>query len=70
MEQVMASNVQKRPEGVACPGVNETSVVGSGASGSLDAVDAKNGSDTPKAPNPWPAEYGWDFPFDFPKRAR
>ena len=67
----MASNVQKRAAGdVARPRVDETSVGGTGASGTVDSVDAKNGNDTPQPPNPWPAELGWDFPFDFPKRTR
>ena len=66
----MTPKVRKRAAGVARPSVNEASVAGTGATGTVDVVDAKNGSETPQAPNPWPAEFGWDFPFDFPKRAR
>lgn len=65
----MAANVRKRAEG-ARPSVDETSVAGTGATETVDVVDSKNGSQTPQSPNSWPAELGWDFPFDSPKRTR
>ena len=65
------ANVRKRAAGgVAGPRVNDTSVVGTGENGTVGGVDAKNGGETPRTRNPWPAEFGWDFPFDFPKLAR
>ena len=66
----MAANVRKRAEGVAHPIVDETSAAGTGATGTADVVEAKHGGEAPQAPSPWPPEFGWDFPFDFPKRAR
>lgn len=70
-EYVMASNVRNwAAGGVAGPRINETSVVGTGASGTVDSVDAKNGHETPQSPNSSPAELGWDFPFDSPKLTR
>ncbi len=67
----MSSNVRKQAAGgVARPHANETSVGGTGASGTVDSVDAKNGNETRKSPNAWPAEFGWDFPFDSPKPTR
>jgi hypothetical protein len=65
----MASNVQKRATDVVVRQRRvETSAPGTGGSGIVGAADAK--SETPQSPNPWPAEFGWDFPFDFPKRTR
>ena len=70
MECVMAANVRKRAEGVAHPHVEETPAAGTGATRTADVVDATHGCEAPQAQSPWPAEFGWDFPFDFPKRAR
>ena len=65
----MASNVQKRAADVVVrQRRRETSPPGTGVSGIVGGADAK--SETPQSPNPWPAEFGWDFPFDFPKRTR
>jgi hypothetical protein len=67
----MTSNVRKQAAGgVGRPHANETSVSGTGASGTVDSADAKNGNDAPQSPNAWRAEYGWDFPFDSPKLTR
>jgi hypothetical protein len=66
----MASNVRKRAAEAVDPRGDEASVPGTGAGGTVRGSDAKNGSETPQSPNPWPAEFGWDFPFDFPKRNR
>ncbi len=66
----MTPKVQKRAAAVVVhPRADETSVPGTGASGTVGG-DVKTGGATPPSPNPWPAEYGWDFPFDFPKRAQ
>jgi hypothetical protein len=66
----MASNVRKQAAGVGGSRVDETSVAKNVATGTVDVVDAKDGGDAPRRPNPWPVELGWDFPFDFPKRAQ
>ncbi|HEY1782568.1 MAG TPA: hypothetical protein VGG79_19415 [Roseiarcus sp.] len=67
----MTPKVQKRAAAAAVhPRADETSVPGNGASGAAGGADAKTGGGAPPAPNPWPAEYGWDFPFDFPKRGQ
>jgi hypothetical protein len=65
------ANVRKRAAGgVAGPRVNDTSVVGTAASGTVDRNGAKDGGETTQSRKPWPAEFGWDFPFDFPKPGR
>ena len=65
------ANVRKRAAGgVAHPGVNETSTGGTAVSGTVSGDSAKNGSEMTQAPSPWPVEFGWDFPFDFPKPRR
>jgi hypothetical protein len=66
----MGANVRKRAEGAACIRADETSVAGTGATGTADRVDVKTGSETAQSRTPWPAEFGWDFPFDFPKPTR
>jgi hypothetical protein len=67
----MASNVSKRAADVVVrQRRDETPVAGTGASATADGADAKNGSETPQSQNPWPAEFGWDFPFDFPRPTR
>lgn len=71
MGDVMASKVQKRAAAVVVhPRLDETPVGGAGATGIVDGVDAKTASETPQSQSAWPAEFGWDFPFDFPKLAR
>jgi hypothetical protein len=65
----MSSNVGKRRV-VVHPRVGETSTGGIAASETVHSDGAKNGSETTRAPSPWPVEFGWDFPFDFPKPAR
>ena len=42
---------------------------GAAASGTVHSDGAKNGSETTQSRKPWPVEFGWDFPFDFPKPA-
>ena len=67
----MTPKVRKRAASVVVhPRVDETSVPGNEASGTGIGADAKPGSETPPSQNPWPAEFGWDFPFDFPKQTR
>jgi hypothetical protein len=66
----MSSNVGKRRVVVVHPRVDETSTGGTAASETVHSDGAKNGSETRQAPSPWPVEFGWDFPFDFPKPAR
>ena len=67
----MASNVQKRAaDAVVRQRRDETSVRGTGASAADQPVNGRNGGETPRSSNPWPAEFGWDFPFDFPKPTR
>jgi hypothetical protein len=63
------ASVRKRRV-VVHPRVDEASVSGTGENGTVGGVDAKNGGETPQVQNPWPAEFGWDFPFDFPKLSR
>jgi hypothetical protein len=70
MEFVMPSNVRQQAAGVVRHSDNETSVVGTDPAKMVDVVDAKNGGETPPAPEPRAAEFGWDFPFDSPKLAR
>lgn len=66
----MASNVQKRmTDAVIRQGRAEISDRGTGASAADRSVDGKSG-ETPQASKPWPAEFAWDFPFDFPKRTQ
>jgi hypothetical protein len=67
----MASNVQKRTvDAVVRQGRAEISDRVTGASAADHSVDGKNDGETPRASKPWPAEFGWDFPFDFPKRTQ
>ena len=62
------ANVPKRGVVVVHPSVSETLIDGPAASG--DRNGAKNGGETTQSRKPWPAEFGWDFPFDFPKPGR
>ena len=67
----MTPKVRKRAAAVVVhPRADEDSVPGTGPSGTVGGHDAKPGSETPPSQNPWPAEFGWDFPFDFPKPTR
>jgi hypothetical protein len=66
----MASVRKQAAGGVAHPRVNENATGGTAASGTAGGDGAKNGNETPQASSPWPVEFGWDFPFDFPKPAR
>jgi hypothetical protein len=71
MEYVVASNVQKRSaDAVIRQRRDETLVPETGAGGADGSPEAKTGSESSQSPNPWPAEFGWDFPFDFPKLSR
>jgi hypothetical protein len=66
----MTPKVQKGAAPVVVhPRADEASLPETGARGAVGA-DRKPGGETPPSRNPWPAEFGWDFPFDFPKRAR
>jgi hypothetical protein len=62
------ANVPKRRVVVVHPSVSETLIDGPAATDHRNG--AKNGGETPQTRNPWPAEFGWDFPFDFPKPGR
>jgi hypothetical protein len=64
------ANVAKRRVIVVDPSVSEALIDGPAASGTVDRDGAKNGGETTKSHKPWPVEFGWDFPFDFPKPAR
>jgi hypothetical protein len=64
------ANVAKRGVVVVHPSVSETLIDGPAARGTVDRNGANNGGETPQTRNPWPAEFGWDFPFDFPKPGR
>jgi hypothetical protein len=66
---VMA-NVPKRRVVVVHPSVNEALIDEFTASGTVHGDGAKNGGETTQSRKPWPAEFGWDFPFDFPKPGR
>jgi hypothetical protein len=66
----MTPKVRERAAPVVVhPRADETSLPETGASGTVGA-EAKTGGETPQSRNPWPAEFGWDFPFDFPKQTR
>jgi hypothetical protein len=67
------ANVRKRRVVVVHPRVDEASVSGAGATGKVDNLDAKTGSEALPSPSASPIEFGWDvldFPFDSPKRTR
>ena len=65
----MTPKVRKRAAVVADPRADETLLPGTRERGTVGA-DAKTGGETPRSPSPWPAQFGWDFPFDFPKPTR
>jgi hypothetical protein len=64
------ANVPESGVVVVHPRVDETSTDGVAASGTVHSDGAKSGSETTQARKPWPVEFGWDFPFDFPKPTR
>ncbi len=67
------ANVRKRRVVVVHPRVDEASVSSAGATGKVDNLDAKTGSEASPSPNASPIEFGWDvfdFPFNSPKRTR
>jgi hypothetical protein len=66
---VMA-NGQKRRVVVVHPSVSEALIDETAASGAVARDGVKSGSETAQSRKPWPAEFGWDFPFDFPKPGR
>jgi len=67
----MTPKVRKRAAAVVVhPRVDEGSVPQTGATTQVDDGTAKPGAEGRPATNPWPAEFGWDFPFDFPKPSR
>ena len=66
----MTPKVRKRAAAVVVhPRADETSLPETGERGAAGA-DAKTGAEAPQSPSPWPAQFGWDFPFDFPKQTR
>ncbi|HEY5204648.1 MAG TPA: hypothetical protein VIJ63_08625 [Roseiarcus sp.] len=64
------ANVPKRRIVVVHPSVSESLADGPAARGTVHGDGAKNGGETTQARKPWPGEFGWDFPFDFPKPGR
>jgi hypothetical protein len=66
----VVANARKRTATAVRTHVNERLVPETGATGIVDDGVANNGRETPQAEKPWPAEFGWDFPFDFPKPGR
>jgi hypothetical protein len=66
----MTPKVQKGAAAVVVdPRADKASLPETGARGTVGAYP-KPGSETPPSRNPWPAQFGWDFPFDFPKQTR
>jgi hypothetical protein len=63
------ANVAKRRV-VVVPNVRETLIDEAAASGTVNRDGAKNGGETTQSRKSWPVEFGWDFPFDFPKPLR
>jgi hypothetical protein len=67
----MTPKVRKRSAAVVVhPRVDESLIPQTGANTHLDDAGAKPGAEGRQVQNPWPAEFGWDFPFDFPKPSR
>jgi hypothetical protein len=62
------ANARKRTATAVRPHVNERPIPETGAV--VDKIAADNGRETTQSRSPWPAEFGWDFPFDFPKSTR
>ncbi len=63
------ANVPERRIVVVHPRVDETSS-GAAAGGTGVRDGAKTAGETTQTQKPWPVEFGWDFPFDFPKPTR
>ena len=63
------ANVPKRRVVVVHPSVSET-LIDAAESGTVNRDGVKDGVETTQSRKPWPAEFGWDFPFDFPKPGR
>ena len=70
MGSYVMANVPKRRVVVVHPSVSETLIDGPAASGAVHSDGSTNGGETTQSRKPWPAEFGWDFPFDFPKPGR
>ena len=64
------ANVRKRTATAVRPRVSERPVPETGATGIVDDSVANGSRETTQSREPWPAEFGWDFPFDFPKPGR
>ena len=64
------ANVKEHGIVVVHPRVEEASTGDVAANGAAARDGAKNASDTTQAREPWRVEFGWDFPFDFPKPGR
>jgi hypothetical protein len=67
------ANVRKQRVVVIHPRVDETSFRGTDASGKVDNLDAKTGSEGEPSSNASRIEFGWDvfdFPFNSPKPTR
>jgi hypothetical protein len=66
----MTPKVRKRAAAVVVhTRADETSLPETGERGAIGA-DPKTDGETRQSPSPWPAQFGWDFPFDFPKQTR
>jgi hypothetical protein len=61
------ANALKRTVVVVQPCINESLVSESGRTGVSDDNAANNGRQTSHTDEPWPAQCGWDFPFNAPK---
>ena len=64
------ANVPERRVVVVHPRVDEASTGDGAANGAARRDGAKNAGETTQARQPWPVEFGWDFPFDSPKPTR
>jgi len=64
------ANVPERRVVVVHPRVDEASTGGGAARAASVRDRAKRDGETAQQPKPWPVEFGWDFPFDFPKPSR
>jgi hypothetical protein len=70
MGSYVMANVAKRRVVVVHPSVNEALIDEAATTGTMDRDGVKTGGETTQSRKPWPAEFGWDFPFDFPKPGR
>jgi hypothetical protein len=64
------ANVQDRRVVVVRPRVDKMPAGDDAANGTARRDSGKNASEMTQARKPWPAEFGWDFPFDSPKPIR